>query len=192
MKIVMAVLLTVVLGTGCKTISSKTLLPSESEIQLNKFKSFNEALGAFNLVTPTITTTGELDNIGFDIHGQNVEIMTYIDVLDMFLSSQALDKDDLPVGISDCLDAKEGCRAYKLTFDVKETERYGNLFADYLGFKRKTKKSGWSFEGYFVIVDEIVVYALYRGQPDNEVHEIKRDPLGPFNRLDVDDIQELF
>jgi hypothetical protein len=187
----MAVLFIVVLGTGCKTISSKTLLPSETEIQLTKFESYNAVLGAFNLITPTVTTIGELNNIGFDIYGQNVDVMTYVDVLEMFLSSPALDKDDLPIGVMDCLDAKESCRAYKLTYNLKEKERYGNLFADYLGFRQKTKKTGWRFEALFVIVDEVVVYALYSGQPDNEVHEIKRDPLGPFKSLDLNDVKEL-
>ena len=183
MKIVITLVLLLVLGTGCRSMSTKALLPSESETQLTLFQSYDSALTAFSQVVPNNTTINQLNEFGFDIHGRNVKVMTYVDVLDMFLSSPAIRKEDLPKGILDCLEAKGGCHAYKVTFDVREKERYGNLAADFLGFKRKTKKTGWTFEALFVIVDDVVVFALHSGTQDIEIHEVKREPLGPLNNL---------
>jgi hypothetical protein len=50
---------------------------------------------------------------------------------------------------------------------------------DILNFRRETDITGWTFNALILMVDSLVVYTLYGGQPRIHEQEVSRNPLGP-------------
>ena len=177
-----------ILTAGC---TSTKLLPSNSSKSTSYFDSYEHAISFIELVEPNKTTADDLTKMGIEIHGNNVKVLNYVEVMEIFLSNPAIEKSDLPTGILECLGAKEGCQAYQLTIDSVEEERYGNFLIDFLNFRKKTKHTGWSFKALFVIIDDTVVYVLHSGEPKINKREIRKNPLGPIQSFDAGNIYEI-
>jgi hypothetical protein len=62
--------------------------------------------------------------------------------------------------------------------DVKR-DRTANFWLDSLNFYRKVDVAGWSFNALILLIDDVVVYTLYGGQPIIRELETNRQPLGP-------------
>lgn len=174
--------LTVILATsGCLT-----LLPSAKQSTLSPWESFDNAKAAFDKIVPYSTTKAELKALGFDpFSTANIQILTYLDIMNHFMPNPSIKKDDLYEGIRACIDAREGCVAYKMEPKIVKTGRHGSVLLDLLNFKRHTIKTGWKFEALVVLIDGTVVYKLWGGNPMiDESEEVKR-PLGPLQDADV-------
>ena len=169
-----------VLATGCKA-----LFPSEDRRTLNQWKSFDETQLAFDKIIPHQTSTADLKKMGLDPHSSpNIQLLTYLDVINRFIPNQSITKDDLPPDIKSCLESKDCCQAYELKLEVAKSKREGNLILDMFNFKKKTKITGWSFKGLIVIKDNIVSYKLVSGEPIVDRMDKKVRPLGPLQELD--------
>jgi len=192
MNAFIGVLLVAMLATGCKTLETSVLLPSEEEETTVEFSSHKEALDAFQMIYMGTTRSSELPSIGFDpADSNNVTILQYTDIVSMFLSNPTLTLEDIPKGIRDCLAAQGGCIAYKFNMEHIDKKRYGNFFVDVMNFRKRTHTTGWKFEATIIIVDDIVVYALHNGQPKIDTKHTKRNPLGPLQGIDGDSLREL-
>jgi hypothetical protein len=177
--------------TGCTTIDSGKLLPSK-ETESIGFSSYGQAVEAINHIVINETTELELIANGFNpSNATNMKLLTYTDVVGTFLSNPNLTKDDIPKGIVDCLKAQGGCKAYQFNAEHINEERYGNFLIDALNFRKRTKTQGWTFEAMIVVVDGVVVYTHHSGEPNINKKEVKRNPLGPLQGLDVDDVRKL-
>ena len=53
------------------------------------------------------------------------------------------------------------------------------MLLDLFNFRRKSTESGWRFEALIVIIDDIVVYKLWGGNPMIDQDKETKNPLGP-------------
>jgi hypothetical protein len=185
----LAVGLSLTFLTGCTSLNGDKLLPS-TETKVKGFSSYEDAYGAYQSIYEGQTRVTELASIGFDPEtSPNVTVLRYTDVVSIFLSNPSLTKNDIPKGILDCLEAQNGCVAYRFKMENIHKERYGNFVVDALNFRKRTHTSGWTFEILIVVVDDIVVYALHSGSKHIDRSEIKRNPLGPLQDLNGSDVK---
>jgi hypothetical protein len=159
------------------------LLPrSESGPAKTSFADFAQAREAFDEIVPYQTRVADLGRLGFDpFQDPNVTILTYSDITRRFIPSSAVAAESLDRGITDCIAAKDACRAYEWDMKSLKRKRAGNFWLDSLNFKRRTETSGWRFSGLVIVNNDLVVYKLWGGQPSIQEAEENRNPLGPFH-----------
>jgi hypothetical protein len=163
---------------GCSS-----MLPSDKNIIKSPWSSFDEAKAAFDRVEPHQTTAEELKALGFDPYATpNISILNYLDIMKLFDYDPA-HEESLAEGIRSCLEAKELCHAYDVQAANIQRERMGNVLADMLRFRRKTKETGWRFKALIFLIDGQVVYKMWGGQPVVDEYEENRKPLGPFQDI---------
>ena len=168
------------MATGCKT-----LFPSEEAHSKTKWGSFTEAQAAYDRIVLNETSHAELQALGFDpASTPNVKILTYLDLIERFMPNNSITLEDLPVPVRHCIVERDGCRAYELTLQITDKDRYGNLALDVFGFKKKTLVTGWSYKAVIITRDDVVVYKLRSGEPQISRTEKKTRPLGPLQELD--------
>lgn len=169
-------LMAVTLTTG----GCASLLPSVRKDVGAKWKDFEQAKAAFDMIEPYRTDTDELTAIGFDSSStSSVNILTYLDIIQRFMPNPSISEADLAEGIRDCIAAKDNCRAHEFTLKVIREERYGNVFLDLFNFTKNTRVSGWEFRPLIVMKEGLVVYKMWGGRPNiNETIE-EKNPLGP-------------
>lgn len=164
----------------CTSGCGVSLLPSSEDVVRSPWNSFEEAQLAFDKVVVYETEMDGLKRLGFDpFTTANMKILTYLDIMARFMPNPAIRKEDLDVGIRQCIDAQSGCQAYEMTVQVHNSDRRGNVFLDLFSFKRKTYRSGWQFQALFVINKGFVVYKLWGGLPNINETSLQKKPLGP-------------
>lgn len=162
-----------------------SLLPTSKQTFISPWNSFEDAKTAFDKIIPYETTTKGMQELGFDpFTTPNIKILTYVNIMNRFMPNPSIKKEDLAKGIQSCIDAKENCTAYEFYPQVIKSKRYGSVLLDLLNFHRKTTESGWRFEALVVIVDNIVVYKLWGGNPLIDQFKETRNPLGPLQNTD--------
>jgi len=161
---------------GCSS-----LLPNQETIVEGPWHSYQEAQQTFDKIIPYKTTVQELQQLKLDPGSNpNVTILNYSDILRRFVPSTAINGFELEKGVHDCLIANAACKGYELEYKSITRKRYGNFWADFMNFRRKTNIVGWRFNGVILIKDSIVVYKLTSGQPVIREFEESNNPLGPF------------
>jgi len=170
----------ILLMTGCASLFSSTRSNTET-----KWKNYSEIEGAFGAIQPGLTTHGDLKTLGFDPDASpNVKILTYVDVMVLFMPNPSITAAQLHPAVRECIDAKEHGHAYAVELSDIRTKRHGNLFLDIFGFKRSTHESGWRFKGLILLKDDLVIYKLSSGEPAVSQEELRKKPLGPLQELD--------
>ncbi len=165
---------------GC----SNNLLPRTQDATLSRWNSFEQAISDFDKVIPYQTTTEGLKELGYDPYTQpNIKILSYLEIVERFMANQSITLDDLDPGISLCIRSRENCLAYEATPSKIKTKRTGNVILDLLTVKRRTIKSGWSFNALVVINNNIVVYKIWGGEPIITGEKLRKNPLGPIQSL---------
>jgi hypothetical protein len=163
------------LAAGCIS-----LLPSAETTVNSPWGSFDEAKLAFDRIVPHETTAAGLKELGFDpFSTPNIEILTYLDIIQRFMPNPSIKPGDLDEDLRACISVRDCCVAYEV--DVREVEswRYGNVLLDVFGFRRKTREAGWEFKALIVLRDDIVVYKLWGGKPRLNESRKRKNPLGP-------------
>lgn len=171
-------LLPAVLGllAGCTS-----LLPSGSNVTPTAFESFDAVRTAFEKVTPHRTTLTELEALGFDPRASsNVTLIPYPEVVGRLVPYPGVAASDLDPGVRECIAAQTACRAYVFHFGNEQRKREGGFWLDFLNIKRITNITGWRFEGFVVLNDNMVLFRNYAGEPRIERTERQSNPLGPF------------
>ncbi|MBW2485364.1 MAG: hypothetical protein JRF05_08405 [Deltaproteobacteria bacterium] len=167
---------------GC---SSSTLLPSQKNIVVTPWNSYEEATKAFEKVIPYQTKKCELDELGFEpLVTSNIKILNYLDIMERFMPNQSITIKDLADGLQDCLADQEQCHAYEIIIRKFDSQRFGNVLLDLFNFRRKTTVTGWEFMALIVIKDELVVYKLSSGAPMTDEFRYSKNPLGPLQNPD--------
>jgi len=164
----------------CMTGGCGALLPSTKQHTGSSWNSFDEAKEVFDKITPYETTARDLEKFGFDpLNTPNLEILTYLDITQRFMSNPSITEDDLAEGVQDCLAAKEDCRAHEFTLKQIKEKRQGNVLLDIFRFRRETKTSGWKFQPLIVMKDDMVTYKMWSGIPNISKIVEEKNPLGP-------------
>lgn len=161
--------------SGCQT-----LLPDTKAQVGNTWKSYDEAAAAIERIVPYETRRADLWAAGMDPRtNPSITILSFSDVVQRFAASSAMRPEDFDKGVRECLTSGKTCSAYRVDVRSVHRERVGNFWLDSLAFRRETYVTGFSFNALVLMVDDLVVYTLYGGQPGIREHEIVRNPLGP-------------
>lgn len=161
---------------GC---GSLTLLPQQTDTANGGFKTYAELRTAFDQIAPGRTRASQLTRIGFDSSASNVEVLSYLGVIERFMPRDSVKFDQLAPPVRACILAQDRCTAYVFRPSITEAHRTGDTMLDVLGFDRTTVSKGWSAEVTLLVQDGRVAYKLMSGKPNIETTQEKVQPLGP-------------
>ncbi len=158
-----------------------SLLPSASNVTPTTFESFDAVRTAFEKVIPHRTTLAELEALGFDPQASaNVTLIPYPEVVGRLVPYPGIATSDLNPGVRECIAAQTACRAFVFHFGNEHRKREGGFWLDFLNIRRVTNITGWRFEGFVVLNDNMVLFRNFAGEPRIERTEKLTNPLGPF------------
>lgn len=171
-------LLLALLMGGCSSLLPRARSESSS------FKSFEEARNAIDGLVPMKSNVAELSRLGIDPAQQpNITILTQADVVRRFVPSALLKREDLDPGVLVCLEARDACRGWEMTASRINKKRTGNFLADFTNFSRHAETTGWRFNALILLVNDVVVYRAWGGQPSVNEKEVSTNPLGPLQEM---------
>lgn len=169
------------IATGCSN-----LLPTVEQNTVSPWKSYEEAKQSFDKIVLGKTTSGELKELGFDpFANPNIKLLNYLEITRIFIPKESIRMADLHSDIRICLKAKTACQGYEISPKHLNSQRYGNVVLDVLNFRRKTRTTGWKFQGLIILNGELVVYKLESGEPRILELEDRENPLGPLQEISV-------
>ncbi len=164
--------------TGCSSMLPRAF--SES----SQFEDFDAAHRAIDALVPMKSDVAELSRLGIDpVKQANTTILTQADVVRRFVPSSLLKREDLDPGVLACLEARDACRGWEITAAHITKARTGNFFADFTNFSRRTETTGWRFNALILLVNDVVVYRAWGGQPNVNEIESTTNPLGPLQDM---------
>ena len=164
--------------TGCSS-----LLP-RARSESSPFKTFDEARNAIESLVPMQSNVATLTALGIDpVKQPNTTILTHADIVRQFVPSSLLRREDLNPGVLACLEARDTCRGWQLTASRISTARTGGFLADFTNFSRRSETTGWRFNALILLVNDVVVYRAWGGQPSVNETEVNTNPLGPLQDM---------
>lgn len=176
----------------CGCTNSNSLLPSTQKASKTQWETFNQAKMAFDQIVPYKTTTEELKQLGFHpLKTPNIELLTYVEIIERFMPNPSIRIQDLDKGLQRCLESKESCRGYEMSLSRITDERFGNVVADLFGFRRRTKIQGWTFKAIIVLKSDLVVYKIAGGKPNVDELVDEKRPLGPLQNIGGESVLRL-
>jgi len=173
-----ACLLSVALLVGCSS-----MLP-RARSESSPFTNFEEARQAIEGLVPMHSDVASMTRLGIS-PGQhpNTRILTHADVVRLFLPSSLLKREDLDPGVLACLEARDACRGWEVTAARITRERTGNFWTDFSNFSRRSETTGWRFNALILLINDVVVYRAWGGQPRVNEIEVQTNPLGPLQDI---------
>ncbi len=161
-----------------------SLLPSGESATASPWERFDQAKQAFDQIEPFETGTERLTELGFDPEGNpNVNRLSYSDILTRFAGSPVIRPSQLDPGIRRCIAGYDACEAFELQHESIDRERYGNFWADFFNFRRKTRITGWRFNAVIMTHDGTVVFKQWSGEPQIKEYDDQTYPLGPLQGI---------
>jgi hypothetical protein len=163
---------------GCSS-----LLP-HARTESSPFKTFEAARQAIDALEPMKSDVKALTKLGIDpVTQANTVILTQADIVRRFVPSALLKREDLDPGVLACLEARDACRGWEITAVRLARARTGNFLTDFTNFHRRTETTGWRFNALILLVNDVVVYRAWGGQPRVNEIEVNTNPLGPLQEL---------
>ena len=161
------------------------MLPTDRTTTESGWQSYGAVASAFNQIVPDRTTSAGLKGLGFDPEtSPNIRILTYVDIMNIFMPNPSIKEQDLAAPVAACIDSREQSQAYVIDLKDSLAKRHGNLFLDVFGFKQSIHNTGWEFKGLLLLKHGVVVYKLSAGQPYISSDEKHIKPLGPLQEID--------
>ena len=156
------------------------LLPKARNTFESPWPDFEHARAALERIEPYRTTKADLKAADIDPYtNANIALITYSDIILRFPIGGSVPPERLDRGLRECLYAGKACYGYAMNVRDVRRDRTANFWLDSLNFYRKVDVEGWSFNALILLVDDVVVYTLYGGQPLIREVETNRQPLGP-------------
>ncbi|MEI9994554.1 MAG: hypothetical protein WDM91_08165 [Rhizomicrobium sp.] len=144
---------------GCGTL---TLLPRQADSPANSIKSLKDLAEAYARVQPGETRASQLGGLGFDSATPNVEVLSYLGVMERFMTGDSTKFDRLDEALQDCIEARDHCTAYVFKSADLEPGK-GNMLAS-LGFGA-ANAAGHIPEVTLVVENGRVAYKMISGVP---------------------------
>jgi len=165
-------------------LSGCTSLLPRVQSESSPFLSFDQASAAIDALVPMKSTVSALVQLGIDpVKQPNTNILTHADIVRRFLPSQLLKREDLDPGIIACLEARDACRGWEINAERVLRARTGSFWTDFTNFSRRTETTGWRFNALVLLLDDVVVYRAWGGQPSLHELEVRTNPLGPLQDI---------
>lgn len=159
-------------------------MPKKHDLAVPAFQTYDSMHAAFARVTPARTTLSDLKAIGFDPAATpNIREVNYLQIAQIFLPHPGIPFSAMPAGVQACVAAQERCTGYIVDPKVTSEKRVGNVALDIFNFRRKTVTTGWSADAMFVLLDGVVVYKVWSGEPRMDSSSTTINPLGPLQNL---------
>lgn len=181
---VLAAVCVALLAGGCSTMGA---LQSRGEtVQKMTWKSTEEAMDNYRLVTPGTTTLDELVRVrGFDPErvSMALRVESPSEIRGMIMGvNPNVRYEDLTKDERACLDAKEHAQVLRFPIKVTQDRSEGNIFLDKFKFKKQRRETG------------SVVNALFCYNAETKIVLYKTVSYGPVDnmRTDVDPIPDIF
>jgi hypothetical protein len=176
------ILTSLALLSASALVAGCTILPETANVSKSPWAGYTDAKAAFEKVQIGKTTKSDLQGLGLSPDlVPNTRTLNYVDVVNLFGSTFRLE--DLPQGIRQCVEAREGCQAFIIRAQNVRNKREGNVPADLFGFKKRVRTTGWEFSATLVLVHNTVTYKLWNGTPAIESTTNENNPLGPMQSL---------
>ena len=148
------------------------------------FTSFDEARQAIESLVPMQSNIAILTQLGISpVQQPNTSILTHADIVRRFVPSSLLKREDLDPGVLACLEARDACRGWEITAARIQKKRTGNYLADFTNFSRRSETTGWRFSALILLINNVVVYRAWGGQPRVNEVEVQTNPLGPLQEM---------
>lgn len=171
------------LSLALSVVGCSSLLPRARSTS-SPFQTFEEARDAIDALTPMQSKVAALTQLGIDpVHQPNTVILTHADIVRRFVPSGLIKREDLDPGVLACLAARDACRGWEIAAARLLKARTGNFFADFANFSRRTETTGWRFNALVLLVNDLVVYRAWGGQPSINEIEVNTNPLGPLQDM---------
>lgn len=156
------------------------LLPRGQTETEESWHDYESAHAAIASIVPHQTRRSELAAASIDPYkNPAITILNYSDIVQRFAVSATVKREELDLGILECLRAGKSCTGYAILVRSTTRRRTGGFWMDVLNFRRVTESTGWTFNALILMVDDLVVYTLDGGQPRIHEQEVSRNPLGP-------------
>ncbi len=161
------------------------LLPHDVHLtSAQNFQTYDQVAVAYTDIVPGQTRMSDLPKLGFDTAATpNVEILSYLGVIERFMPRNSMTFDRLAVPVQACIEAQDRCSAFVFHPQHVESRRLGSFFLDLFGFERETLDTGWSAEIVLLMQDGHVAYKLMSGRPRIEDMHDTIQPLGPLQDI---------
>ena len=161
------------------------LLPHESQVlESSRFQTYDQVAAAYTDIVPGQTRMTDLPRLGFDTATTpNVEILSYLGVIERFMPRNSLTFDHLAPPVQACIEAQDRCSAFVFHPQHVESQRLGSVILDIFGFERQTLDTGWQAEVVLLMQDGHVAYKLMSGRPRIEDMHDSIQPLGPLQDI---------
>jgi len=166
-------------------VCGSSLLPSMEKENVSNWDSYDAVIKSFKQIKSLQTTKSQLHTFGFDpFENKNIKLLNYLDIMNKFLVSPSIHLDDLDPKVSSCLKEHTKCYGYEINREHIYEKRYGNVLADLFNFRKKTRTTGWRFNAIVIFHNNLVVYKIANGDPNINLKEEKKNPLGPFQSME--------
>lgn len=159
------------------------LLPAAHQDDTIPWKDFADAKASYDKIDPYRTNLEAVRQLGFSAQTSNVHLLNEAQVVNAVLPSPLKEKHTIPAGIKDCMQNQGACTGYLMEPSRIAQTRVGNFLLDFLNFKRHTITTGWKFSALVVVIDDLVVYKQWSGEPNIETVDLRTNPLGPLQSM---------
>lgn len=164
---------------GCSSV-----MPRKQQVTVSVFETFEATRIAFDKVVPGQTSATDLKRIGFDPQTTpNIRQVSYLQIVQAFLPNQGMPYAAIPESVRTCIAAQTRCTGYVIDPKVTNEKRVGSVALDMLNFRRKTVTTGWAANALLVLLDGVVVYKIWAGEPNIDASSTSINPLGPLQNL---------
>ena len=165
-------------------VACGNLLPAARQDVSTGWQNFDDAKASYDKIVPYMTSAVAVRLLGFDpTKTANIQLLNQAQVVNAVLPTQLQDRSSVPQGILDCMQVQDACTGYIVEPSQISQKRIGSFLLDFLNFKRSTVTSGWKFSALIVVIDGLVVYKQWSGQPRIETIDFRVNPLGPLQSM---------
>jgi hypothetical protein len=149
-----------VVGLALLVCGALTLLPSQGETTAIRITTMKELAAAYDRVRPGLTRSSQLADLGFDTATANVQVLSYLGVMERF-ASDSRKFDRLDEALQTCVEARDRCSA--IVYRHGEDRSAGGMLSSF-GFG-SANAAGRTAEVTLLLQDGRVAYKTISGVP---------------------------
>ena len=153
-----AILVVTLAVLGCGIL---TLLPRQPDSSANEFKSLKDLASAYARIQPGQTRASQLAGLGFDTTTPNVQVLSYLGVMERYMTGDSLKFDHLDGALQSCIEARDRCTAF--VFKPGDQQLSGGMLATF-GFGAANAAARVA-EVTLLVQNGRVAYKMMTGMP---------------------------
>ena len=152
-----AVLVVPLAVLGCGAL---TLLPRQPDSSATEIKSLKDLASAYARILPGRTRASQLAGLGFDTTTPDVQVLSYLGVMERYMTGASTSFDRLDAALQNCIEARDRCTAF--VFKPGDQGHGASMFAR-LGFGANA--AGRAAEVTLLVQNGRVAYKSMTGLP---------------------------